>query len=215
MVPQKIMWISSLLLIAALGCKRAPEVSEEVPQAEEVVVVEEKEKAPAEQVSWKKVEVEELDEAGQAKLAKADEARQALASRLVGRVMEVSQAEGFPAAVDVCHGEASVITAEVAREHGVKIGRTSEKLRNRANTGVAWAEPFYNEAGTPAVVVASNGALGTLNPIRLAAACVNCHGAKDQLAPGVTEVLVAKYPEDQATGYAAGDLRGWFWVEVP
>jgi hypothetical protein len=22
------------------------------------------------------------------------------------------------------------------------------------------------------------------------------------------------YPDDQALGFAAGDLRGWFWVEI-
>jgi len=28
-------------------------------------------------------------------------------------------------------------------------------------------------------------------------------------------VLAAKYPMDQATGFKEGDLRGWFWIEVP
>jgi hypothetical protein len=27
--------------------------------------------------------------------------------------------------------------------------------------------------------------------------------------------LAARYPDDRATGFAPGDLRGWFWVEVP
>jgi hypothetical protein len=28
-------------------------------------------------------------------------------------------------------------------------------------------------------------------------------------------VLAEKYPGDQATGYAVGDLRGLAWVELP
>jgi hypothetical protein len=31
----------------------------------------------------------------------------------------------------------------------------------------------------------------------------------------VTAAHAAKYPKDQATGFKEGDLRGWFWVEVP
>jgi len=31
----------------------------------------------------------------------------------------------------------------------------------------------------------------------------------------VREQLSTHYPDDAATGYQAGDLRGWFWVEVP
>ena len=27
--------------------------------------------------------------------------------------------------------------------------------------------------------------------------------------------LAASYPQDQATGFGAGDLRGWMWAEVP
>jgi hypothetical protein len=31
----------------------------------------------------------------------------------------------------------------------------------------------------------------------------------------VRQALLQRYPEDRAIGYAEGDLRGWFWVEVP
>jgi len=30
----------------------------------------------------------------------------------------------------------------------------------------------------------------------------------------VTERLASKFPDDQATGYALGDLRGALWAEV-
>jgi len=35
------------------------------------------------------------------------------------------------------------------------------------------------------------------------------------LAPDLKAKLAELYPNDQATGYAAGDLRGVFWVELP
>jgi hypothetical protein len=27
--------------------------------------------------------------------------------------------------------------------------------------------------------------------------------------------LAGAYPQDRATGFAPGDLRGWMWAEVP
>jgi hypothetical protein len=40
--------------------------------------------------------------------------------------------------------------------------------------------------------------------------CLLCHGA--QLAPGVSQVLTELYPEDKATGFSMGDIRGAFVV---
>jgi hypothetical protein len=45
--------------------------------------------------------------------------------------------------------------------------------------------------------------------------CVNCHGPRDALAPGVAEILDAEYPDDRATGYRPGDLRGLVRVSIP
>jgi hypothetical protein len=42
-----------------------------------------------------------------------------------------------------------------------------------------------------------------------------CHGPEEALQPEVRAALDQRYPEDRATGYAAGDLRGAFWAEVP
>ncbi|MDY0022433.1 c-type heme family protein, partial [Arenimonas caeni] len=49
--------------------------------------------------------------------------------------------------------------------------------------------------------------------IRVEAACLMCHG--DNIAPPIAERLAALYPEDGATGFLEGDLRGLVWVEVP
>ena len=31
----------------------------------------------------------------------------------------------------------------------------------------------------------------------------------------VSAILKQSYPDDQATGFATGDIRGWVWAEVP
>jgi len=40
--------------------------------------------------------------------------------------------------------------------------------------------------------------------------CLACHG--DNIAPEVTAAIRAHYPEDQATGFATGQLRGAFSI---
>jgi len=42
-----------------------------------------------------------------------------------------------------------------------------------------------------------------------------CHGPEDTIPQDVKDAIGEHYPEDQATGFRKGDLRGWFWVEVP
>ncbi len=43
--------------------------------------------------------------------------------------------------------------------------------------------------------------------------CLVCHG--ETIAPAVREALVEHYPQDQAMGFKAGDLRDAFSVEWP
>ena len=43
--------------------------------------------------------------------------------------------------------------------------------------------------------------------------CLSCHGPPGSLDPEVTTALKNLYPQDEATGYRMGDLRGAFVVE--
>jgi hypothetical protein len=98
----------------------------------------------------------------------------------------------------------------------VMIGRTSDRLRNPGNVAPSWAKSVLAERPEQErVLVHPDGSLGVVLPIRIAPTCLACHGPSDSIEPAVREALAAMYPQDQATGYAAGDLRGWFWVEVP
>ena len=57
--------------------------------------------------------------------------------------------------------------------------------------------------------------LGVLRPILHQRMCDSCHGPADRIDPAVQAMLAARYPGDRATGFVEGQLRGWFWVEVP
>ena len=137
-----------------------------------------------------------------------------LRQRLMGRVMEVVEEEGAAAAVDVCHEVAIPMTEEIGQEYDVDIGRVSDRLRNPDNTAGDWVWSMIEEADDEPHY-ASNDTFQAVKPVEVAQPCTNCHGDTDELAEGVPEAIDAHYPDDEATGYDVGDVRGWVWVEVP
>ncbi len=147
--------------------------------------------------------------------ARAEGARSDLFSKLSGRLQEVMKAKGPAAAMEVCHAEAPALAQAVATAHHLRIGRTSWKLRNPANAAPDWAKAAVEaRQAEPSFQATPEGGLRALMPIRLAEGCLRCHGEEASLAPEVRRALKAHYPADQATGFKAGDLRGWFWVEI-
>ena len=123
--------------------------------------------------------------------------------------------QGPDAAISVCKFEAPAIAAQLSTG-GVTMGRTSHRLRNPANAGPTWAEAVlkdYLEADAdigPQVRRLDDGRTGYVEPIRMQPMCLTCHGSA--VTPELTARINREYPEDQATGFEAGDLRGVFWV---
>lgn len=129
---------------------------------------------------------------------------------------------GDPAsAIEVCSIEAPGLADEVAAKHGLKVGRTSFRLRNQTNAPRPWAAARVAEAGkTPertdaGAVLDLGDRVGVLEPIVLAPLCVSCHGPRESLGPPVAAALSARYPDDRAVDFTPGQLRGFFWAEVP
>ncbi len=152
------------------------------------------------------------DEQKQAMLA----AKDALFEKLSGRLMEAMGSQGPAAAIAVCQKEAPQIAAEVSDGHGLKIGRTGVRLRNSNNQPPSWARAMTeSKVDTPQFVSLTNGDAAALLPIKLQVQCLMCHGPEDQIAPVVSEQLTKLYPNDNATGFQEGELRGWFWIEKP
>ena len=104
----------------------------------------------------------------------------------------------------------------IGAEKGLRIGRTSFKLRNPKNQPPEWASTLVAAKTTqPTTLVHSDGRLATLLPIHVKTQCLMCHGRDENIPDEVKSALKKHYPADAATGFAEGDLRGWFWVEVP
>jgi len=145
-----------------------------------------------------------------------------LKKSLVGALTK-AMADGIPNAIEVCNIEAPRLAAALATD-GAKLGRATRKPRNPSNAATGWqAEALsYFEgikaAGKPLAGTSfgrrlDDGRFGYAEPLIIQELCVACHGAT--LAPEVTAALASRYPTDQATGYAVGDLRGVAWAELP
>lgn len=136
--------------------------------------------------------------------------------------------DGAPGAVDFCHDQAPLIAAQVGARHGVRLGRVAVPGRNRnpANAPDGWQgevlagfQQAVAAGGAPEAQVAvlrdglpDDVSLRMARGIRVEAACLMCHG--DNIAPPIAGRLASLYPDDRATGFLEGDLRGLVWVEV-
>lgn len=158
----------------------------------------------------------------------AEEQRARDAIRGLGQLLQQLLGEelkrgGFEGAVRMCSEKAQLVTEEFGREKGLEIRRVSSRYRNPKNRPdefearvlAAWAK-----SGTPATHIekvkeGGKDWLRLMEPIRLQAMCVNCHGAPAQLTDEVKALLAERYPRDHATGFKPGDLRGAFSVVVP
>lgn len=206
---KKITLIAIILTMAA--CQK-----NEAPQAVQTTSISAQPADPAAHKQWEIIDPQTLDDAQKSQLVRAQEAQKALGTELVQTLTATATEKGYAAAVDFCNTEAPSIAARVAAAKHVQIGRTSDKLRNPSNKAPAWvAKATGSQRSSASVLSGPEEELGWVAPILVSEMCLNCHGPTDSLAPDVKAALAAKYPQDQATGYAQGDLRGWFWVEVP
>jgi len=152
----------------------------------------------------------------QTPLERAALARDALFNELSTRLLAAMSNGGPAKAIEVCSKLAPKLAKEVGEQHQVSIGRTAVRLRNENNRPPAWAEPLLKDLPTkPVVQDLENGRTGVLFPILLKVQCLTCHGPDDKIAAEIRTELARLYPNDKATGFQEGDLRGWFWMEVP
>ncbi|MBZ0070589.1 MAG: DUF3365 domain-containing protein [Thiohalobacteraceae bacterium] len=165
----------------------------------------------------------------QARAQASRAAIQNFAQSLQGELQAAMKAGGPVNAISVCQEQAPAIAASISDIQGWEVARTSLKPRNPGNAADAWErgvlESFEERraAGEDVAkmehfeVVENNGAqeFRYMKAIGIPAnaPCLACHGTK--IAPEVSAKLKALYPDDQAVGYNAGDIRGAFTVRQP
>lgn len=126
--------------------------------------------------------------------------------------------QGPDEAIGVCRQKAPEIVKSLEKD-GVRMGRTSHRLRNPDNAAPRWVEPiladYVKDPGraAPRKVALPAGRYGYTEPIFVKSVCLTCHG--ESIAPEIQQRLDQHYPGDRAVGFREGDLRGVFWVEYP
>jgi hypothetical protein len=124
-------------------------------------------------------------------------------------------------AIKSCHIDAARVAERIGRQEGVAAGRTSDRLRNPLNVPRRWAAPIVAaNAGRRArdvdgFVVDLGRELGVMRPVALRPTCAGCHGRPDTFNAAIRAELRERYPMDRATGFEEGEIRGWYWVQLP
>lgn len=151
--------------------------------------------------------------------------------KLVGTLQMEMQLRGPEAAVQVCSEKAPQMAAQLGKEQGWSVTRVGSRVRNR-QIGVPddWEQQVLKQfaerhaAGEAfdamehsEVVRSPDGPpqLRYMKAIGLQPQCVTCHGRPDQIPAAVQARLQQLYPQDQATGYAPGELRGALSIKRP
>lgn len=130
---------------------------------------------------------------------------------------------GAPSAIEICQTRAPAIAAELSKD-GALVGRATRRARNPANRADGWKVDAIahfedlNVRKQPLKTatfsrVLGDGRIAYAEPLIIQDLCMTCHGK--EIAADVRSILAARYPDDQATGYSVGDLRGVVWVELP
>ncbi len=152
-------------------------------------------------------------------------AADALVGTLVTRLSGAMSHGGKVSAIEFCSTSAIELTAGVAAEQGLDVKRTSLRYRNPANApdeaeteALRYFEAQLEESGSlPEAWVQRSGRdeYRYYRTLTVAAPCLGCHGSPPEIGSEVQAILDERYPEDLATGYAAGDFRGLVRVSIP
>ncbi|MCC6632355.1 MAG: DUF3365 domain-containing protein [Gammaproteobacteria bacterium] len=146
-------------------------------------------------------------------------------AELQGRLQQAMAAGGPVEAVRVCQVEAPAIASRLSRETGWQVRRIGTRVRNPL-TGVP-DEWERDQLPQLAARLAQGGEVPNassqsitqqgveqryLRAIAVGPLCLTCHGEPAAQPKALREALQKAYPQDAATGYRQGELRGAFSI---
>ena len=152
-----------------------------------------------------------------------ESASTALIQKLGGEVKAVMQKDGPVEAVNFCSKNAISLTHEVSKAHGVKMKRVTLQQRNPLNRPTSeeinlmntWMSAMTKAQQPTAVLVNATTGFTYYKPLVITNdVCLKCHGVVEPSTP-LGQALKTAYPNDRATGYKMGDLRGMIVVDIP
>jgi hypothetical protein len=148
----------------------------------------------------------------------------ALLQKRLGSQLKAAMTSGGPiAGIQVCQQVGQSLTSSTNEElDGVKVTRTSLKVRNPKNAPTLgdkqvmenWLKQVADGGEFPKneIVHREDGTAVVYQPIITQQLCMKCHGDPSTFAPELISLIEKHYPDDQATGFTEGSLRGVFKV---
>jgi hypothetical protein len=145
-------------------------------------------------------------------------------------VLQQEIAKGGPeGAIAVCRDQAPALARAASERSGWNVRRVSLRNRNPKAVPDAWERAALEDfdrrraAGeAPAtleraeiVVEGDRSFLRYMRALPTIELCTQCHGAPERLSPAVKAQLAQLYPDDRATGYAVGEIRGAMTLKKP
>lgn len=147
-------------------------------------------------------------------------AAQELQQRLGKVLMSTIQRDGHIAAIQVCNEKAPEIADAVSEEEGLTVSRTALKVRNPENAPTPEQERVLNDfkrlwsnnKNNPLTDVYNDrdGNKVWMRAIAMQPQCSACHGSS--VEPELKQAIIKRYPNDEATGFEVGDIRGAFVI---
>ncbi|MFC3152845.1 DUF3365 domain-containing protein [Litoribrevibacter euphylliae] len=141
----------------------------------------------------------------------------AFASQLKSTLKQELKTNGSISAVKVCNLDAPAIADSVSTD-GWQVSRTAFKVRNPSNKPDTWEKTVLADfdallaqgAAPQAIEYAAvvDDQFRYMKAIPTGSVCLACHGS--EINPELKQQIHTLYPEDQATGFSVGDLRGAF-----
>jgi hypothetical protein len=141
---------------------------------------------------------------------------------LSGRLMAAMKKDGVPEAVQYCNLAGLPLMDSLSQAHQVNIRRTALKIRQPKDAPTLaekkaldqyHAQFAAGEVLKPFVETISAEEVAFYAPILVSEACLKCHGKLGETLKEEDYQLIKElYPDDQAIGYASGDLRGMWSI---
>ena len=147
-----------------------------------------------------------------------------LGGQLKSTLQTSMKADGPVKSVAMCQLEAPKIADKVTKDQGMSVARTSLKYRNTENKPDDWEKSVLEQfeqrkAKGESVktmefseVMEQDGKkeFRYMKAIPTAEVCLKCHGS--DVAEPIANRINSLYPDDKATGFKEGDIRGAFTV---
>ena len=161
---------------------------------------------------------------------RADESRhlsKTYGEKLKAALVRAMKAGGAETAITICNVAAPEMAKKNTASSGWSLGRTALKLRSPKNAPDDWERTvllaFQDKIDQGADVKTLEHYETTtkdgkpvfryMKAIPTQGPCLTCHGSN--VSPSVKAKIAEFYPDDQATGFELGELRGAFTITQP